>query len=126
MVATTQTAFPSIARRFTQEMVNLYGEVNEDRNLLHYEVEAARKAGFPAPLVHGAMVAALLSEACHRHYGKAWHTAGRLKITFVKPLFVGQIATTGANLSANGAALEVWCRNEAGEDVVVGEAACGA
>jgi acyl dehydratase len=117
-------AFPATRRRFTQEMVNAYGEVNEDRNLLHYEQAAAEQAGFPAPLVHGAMVAALLSEACRAHFGDAWLTAGRLQVAFVKPVFVGQTVTAGGKLRGDGAC-EVWCRNEAGDDVAVGEARCG-
>jgi acyl dehydratase len=124
--APAAAAFPALSRRFTQEMVNLYGEVNEDRNLIHYEAEAARKAGFPAPLVHGAMVAALLSEACRAHFGAAWNHAGRLRITFIKPLFVGQAATTGGESAADGQTIQVWCRNEAGEDVLVGQADCAA
>ena len=117
--------FPIIARQFTQPMVDRYGQVNEDNNRLHYEMEAARKAGFPAPLVHGAMVAALLSEACRAHFGDAWLTTGRLQISFIKPLFVGQVVTTGGEPAA-GATFHVWCRNEAGEDVVVGEGTCAA
>lgn len=117
-------AIPALTRRFTQEMVNAYGEVNEDRNLLHYDAAAARAAGFPAPLVHGAMVAALLSEACREAFGEAWLSRGRLKISFIKPLFVGQAVTTGGGAGAAGVH-PVWCRNEAGEDVIAGEAECG-
>ncbi len=117
------TAFPALRRRFTQEMVDAYGEVNEDRNLLHYEQAAAERAGFPAPLVHGAMVAALLSEACRGHFGAPWLTAGRLIVAFVKPLFVGQTVCTGGTPRADGGC-DLWCRNEAGEDVLVGEARC--
>ena len=117
------TPFPATSRRFTQEMVNAYGEVNEDRNLLHYEQAAAERAGFPAPLVHGAMVAALLSEACREHFGAAWLKAGRLRVMFVKPVFVGETVTSGGRAKSGGG-LEVWCRNDAGDDVVVGEAEC--
>lgn len=118
------TPFPATRRRFTQEMVDAYGEVNEDRNLLHYDRAAAERAGFPAPLVHGALLAALLSEACRAHFGASWLTAGRLKVAFVKPVFVGQTVATGGTTRADGG-WDVWCRNEAGENVVVGEARCG-
>ena len=122
----TAQDFPQLSRRFTQAMVNAYGEVNEDRNLIHYDLAAAKQAGFPAPLVHGAIAAALVSEACRTHFGPAWLAAGRLKVSFIKPLFVGQTATTGGRpLPGLGAPrYEVWCRNESGEDVVVGEAEC--
>jgi 3-methylfumaryl-CoA hydratase len=116
--------FPELSRRFTQGMVNLYGEVNEDRNMIHYDAAAAHKIGFPAPLVHGAMVAALLSEACRAYFGPAWNTHGKLRVVFIKPLFVGQAAHTGGKPSADGKLLHVWARNDGGEDVVVAEAEC--
>ena len=119
-----QGEFPVLRRRFSQPMVTAYGEVNEDRNMIHYDAAAARAAGFPAPLVHGAMAAALVSEACRAHFGPAWLSAGHLKLSFIKPLLVGQLATTGGRPRAGAPGYEVWCRNEAGEDVVVGEAEC--
>ena len=123
--------FPRLRRRFTQEMVNRYGRVNDDRNLLHYEAEAARRAGFPRPVVHGALVAALMSEACRDFFGRGWLEAGRLKVVFIKPVLVEEAVYTGAQIvertpEADGPRLrlEVWCQNEAGERVLTGEASC--
>jgi acyl dehydratase len=121
--------FPRLTRRFTQEHVNAYGALNEDRNLIHYDAEFARQAGFSAPLVHGAMVAALLGDACRDYFGAGWAAGGTLSVKFIRPVLVGQAVTTGGrpHPEADAAAgrflrLEVWCRNEAGEDVLVGEA----
>jgi|SRR5579863_9072743 acyl dehydratase len=124
-------AFPGLRRRFTQDMVNLYGRVNDDRNLIHYDQAAAEQAGFARPLVHGALVAALLSEACRDYFGRPWLDSGRLKVSFIKPLLVGQAVRTGATVAVRrpeGAGehveLDVWCRNEADEQVLVGQASC--
>jgi acyl dehydratase len=125
-------AFPRLRRRFTQAMVDRYGRVNEDHNLIHYEAAAAQRAGFPRPVVHGAMVAALVSEACRDYFGKAWLDSGRLKVAFIKPVLVEEavrtmatvadIVSTGHTPVVN---LEVWCENEAGEQVLAGSASCG-
>jgi acyl dehydratase len=121
--------FPRLRRRFTQDMVDRYGRVNEDRNLIHYDAEAARRAGFERPVVHGAIVAALLSEACRDFFGRGWLESGRLKLAFIKPVLVDQAVTTGARIvggtprdADRRIMLEVWCQNEAGERVVAGEA----
>ena len=42
-----QSEFPRIERVITPEMVRRYGEVNGDRNMIHYDDQAARAAGFP-------------------------------------------------------------------------------
>lgn len=121
--------FPRLRRRFTQDMVNRYGRVNEDRNLIHYDAQAAERAGFARPVVHGAIVAALLSEACRDFFGRGWLESGRLKVAFIKPVLVDQVVTTGAHFVGDARrvpgrrlTLEVWCQNEAGEHVVAGEA----
>lgn len=131
MIPVTPAVFPHLHRRFTQDMVNRYGRVNDDRNLIHYDTAAARRAGFPRPIVHGALVAALLNEACRDYFGQAWIQGGRLKIAFIKPVLVEQVVVTNAQALEGvpgsqrlPTRLEVWCENEAGERVIVGEAAC--
>jgi enoyl-CoA hydratase len=124
-------AFPRLRRRFTQAMVNRYGRVNEDRNLIHYDAAAAERAGFPRPVVHGALVAALLSEACRDYFGRRWMEQGSLKIAFIRPVLVEQAVQTGAAIVAEHAdgrarrvELDVWCQNDSGERVVAGQASC--
>jgi acyl dehydratase len=124
--------FPRLSRRWAQASVDAYGRVNDDRNLIHYDAAAARRAGFLRPVVHGAIVAALLSEACRECFGAGWFESGQFKVSFIRPVLVDQEVTTAGRLleayPAAGAAgkrrlrFEVWCENEAGEQVVVGEA----
>lgn len=131
MTPSTPPVFPRLRRRFTQDMVNRYGRVNDDRNLIHYEMEAAQRAGFTRPVVHGALVAALVSEACRDYFGRNWIDGGRLKVAFIKPVLVEQAVTTGAQVmdrvpesGSERVRLAVWCENELGERVLAGEAAC--
>jgi acyl dehydratase len=124
-------AFPALRRRFSQDMVNRYGRVNDDRNLIHYEAAAAQRAGFARPVVHGALVAALLSEACRDFFGRPWMEQGRLRVAFIRPVLVEQAVQTGAAVVSERpegpgrrVELDVWCQNEAGERVVAGQASC--
>jgi acyl dehydratase len=121
--------FPTPVRTFTPEMVALYGRVNGDRNMIHYDAEAAKAAGFPRPIVHGALVIAFLTQACRDYWGSGWFTTGRLSIRLLRPSFVGEAVTVGGQQRAveevdggTRIAFDVWCSNEGGEKVVAGEA----
>ena len=90
-----------------------------------------QKAGFPRPVVHGALVAALISEACRDYFGRAWLESGQLKVAFIKPLLVEQAVRTGASvievspgLNGSRVVLNVWCENEGGDQVLAGSAVC--
>ena len=121
-----EESFPQLRRTITAEMVTLYGRVNNDRNMIHYDDAAARAAGFPRAVAHGAITAAVLSDACRRHFGPDWNARGRLSVKFIKPLLVNDaVSTHGLPREAEGGpagAWEVWCENGAGEKVLAGEA----
>ena len=121
--------FPSLRRPITADMVRLYAKVNGDRNMIHYDDDVARAAGFPRAIVHGAITAAVISEACREHFGPSWIGGGRLAVKFIKPLLVGENISTHGRLTGEAVdgdvrreTWEVWCQNEAGERVLVGEA----
>jgi acyl dehydratase len=116
--------FPRLTRRITADMVRAYGRVNGDRNMIHYDAAAARAAGYADTVVHGAITAAILGEACHRHFGADWPLRGELRLTFIQPLYVGDSVTTcAAGQPEDGSALAVWCENGTGERIAVGMAA---
>lgn len=50
-----------ITRRFTQSDINTFSELVGDRNPIHLNPEAAKKAGFPNTICHGMLVASLFS-----------------------------------------------------------------
>ena len=122
-----ECAFPRIERAITRGMVKRYGEINGDRNMIHYDDQAARAAGFPRAVAHGAITAAVLSEACRGRFGAAWIGQGRLEVKFVAPFLVGDTLTTHGRRTAAEPAdgretWEVWCENGAGERVLAGVA----
>ena len=113
----------------TPEMVALYGRVQGDRNMIHYDEAAARAAGFPRPIAHGALAVAVLTQACRDYWGSAWFTTGRLAIRLLRPSFVGEAVTVSGEQRVveelDGGArvtVDVWCTNERGEKVLAGEA----
>ena len=122
-------AFPAFAAPSPPAWSGYYCKVNGDSNMIHYDDETARAAGFPGAIVHGAITAAVISEACREHFGPSWIDRGRLAVKFVKPLLVGENISTHGRLTGEEAdgdmrreTWEVWCQNEAGERVLVGEA----
>ena len=121
-------AFPTVSREITREMVALYGKVNGDRNLIHYDDAVAQAAGFPRAIAHGAMTAAVISEACREFFGPAWIDGGRLNVKFIGPLLVGDTVSAHGEVTAREPApdgervtVNVWCES-AGEKILVGEA----
>ncbi len=80
-----ELAFPPI----TAEMTKCYGEVNNDANAIHYDASAAAAAGFQAPVVHGAITAAIVHRALTSTFGEAWSENGSLDLRFLKPVWVG-------------------------------------
>lgn len=121
---TAAADFPRVTRRITADMVSAYGRVNGDRNMIHYDAAAAQAAGYADTVVHGAITAAILGEACHRHFSADWPRRGALRLTFIQPLYVGDSVTTCAAPDPAGdeTTLAVWCENGAGERIAVGTA----
>lgn len=121
--------FPTIRQTFTAEMVGLYGQVNGDRNMIHYDEAAARAAGFPRPIAHGALAVAVVTQACRDYWGSAWFTTGRLAIRLLRPSFVGEAVTVGGKQTSvdeldggKRVTFDVWCANEGGEKILTGQA----
>lgn len=122
-------AYEEPALQVTSRMTQAYGEVNSDSNAIHYDEDAARRAGFPAPLVHGAIVAAYVHRALERVFGRGWLRAGRLDLRFRSPVYVGESLagrTVIENIvNENGRTLAtatVSCRTDDGREVVTGRA----
>jgi acyl dehydratase len=121
--------FPTIRQTFTAEMVGLFGQVNGDRNMIHYDEAAAQAAGFPRPIAHGALAVAVVTQACRDYWGSAWFTTGRLAIRLLRPSFVGEAVTVGGKQTSveeldggKRVTFDVWAANEGGEKILTGQA----
>jgi len=89
----------------TQEMIDGYGRINGDNDIIHYDHEYALKRGFRGTLLHGPHMSAFAADLGARRFGKDWHTHGRLHTKWVGPVcpgdeFVAELADDGT-LSAH-------------------------
>jgi len=80
---------PSMEKRIlvTQEMIDNYGKLNGDNDIIHYDVEYAKKRGYRDTLAHGPMVMGYAAELAARKYGKEWHLRGSIEVKFVAPTY---------------------------------------
>ncbi len=74
----------------TQEMIDQYGRLNGDNDIIHYDAEYARQRGYKDTLAHGPMVMGYAAELAARKYGAAWHTHGSIDVKFVAPTYPGE------------------------------------
>jgi acyl dehydratase len=69
----------------TQSMIDGYGRINGDNDIVHYDHEFARSRGFRGTLLHGPHMTALAADLGARRYGKDWLYRGRLRTKWVGP-----------------------------------------
>jgi 3-hydroxybutyryl-CoA dehydratase len=77
----------------TQDVINRYGELNGDNDIIHYDAEYARARGFKAPIAHGLMVQGYASDLAIAKYGNEWFTRGYLEVKFVGPFYPDETVT---------------------------------
>lgn len=116
-----------IADKFiTQEQINQYAEVSDDRNPLHIDQEFAKTTTFKGTIAHGLLSAAFLNEMMVKYFGTYWETTGDISITFLYPVRPGDtIKTKGKiiNIDTTGrVTIELQCVNQDNKKVIVGQA----
>ena len=96
---------------------------------IHTDPEDGRRHGQPDAVVQGLCSAAYLSELCANFFGPVWLTTGRFSTAFIRPVIVRDIITAAGlvkRLEDEGGRkrlwLDVWCKNQRGELVTVGQA----
>lgn len=98
------------------------------RKGIHDDQEAARRAGFGAPIAAGEQTYAVLASFLADRFGMGFLRGGRLEVSFVKPVLFGDTLTCHARATneRDGAReLEVWVANQRGERVATGTARVG-
>lgn len=73
----------------TQEMIDRYGEINGDRDIIHYDHEYALERGFQGTLAHGLMIQGFANDVACRMYGAEWFSRGLIDVKFVGPTYPG-------------------------------------
>jgi acyl dehydratase len=123
------TALPSLSKDICQSMIDRYGRVNGDSNLMHYDRAFARARGYRDAIAHGLMTFAFVSEMLGRYFGPCWTRGGKVRVKFIAPVYPGDTITTGGRVTGSQAEgdrqrliVDVWCENQEGQPVLVGEA----
>jgi len=122
-------ALPVFVRRVTQPDINRYADASGDYNPIHIDEVFAATTPLGGTIAHGMLVLAFVSEMLARTFGEAWDESGRLSVKFRSPTRPGDTLTVSGqvdSLQAEGdivwATCALWCRNQADEAVVSGEA----
>jgi hypothetical protein len=95
------------------------------RTNIHNDDEAARKAGFRAPIAAGEHTYALMANFLYEIFGEKLMRGGSIDAALIKPVFYGDRLTMHARATEESAAhtqFEVWTENDRGERVLAGSA----
>ena len=115
----------------SQALIDWYGRLNGDHDVVHYDPDYAAALGYRAPIDHGLMHAAYASELLCQAFGLRWLTGGRYAVKWVAPVYPGEvlfpIAEVGEPTTDEGSAparlpLVVRIENDDGVTVMVGDA----
>jgi acyl dehydratase len=98
------------------------------RGNIHDDNDAARKAGFVAPIAGGEQTIAVVAQFLADHFGIRFVRGGRIEVSLTKPVLYGDTLTSHAkivsvNPDANRAELQIHVDNQRGEPVLIGAAA---
>ncbi len=108
---------------------NRYVTGGRDTKNIHTDDEVARKAGLPRAVATGRHPVSFISELMVDHLGMGFVAGGALEVSFVKPIFPGDVLTLSATLrektSEGGATrcvFDVSLLNQEGTAVTLGTA----
>ena len=98
---------------------------------LHTDLAAANAAGLSDVVVSGTQWEGYLVGLMVELFGSEWFGGGSLDIKIPRSVKIGEVIQPKARLQARTPEadgtqvdLEVWCENEAGQQVLVGTASC--
>jgi 3-hydroxybutyryl-CoA dehydratase len=69
----------------TQPIIDRYGVINGDNDIIHYDHDYAVQRGFRGPIAHGLMVMGYAVEMAVRKWGKDFYHKGEIDVRFVGP-----------------------------------------
>ncbi|HLZ71366.1 MAG TPA: MaoC family dehydratase [Dehalococcoidia bacterium] len=113
----------------SQALIDWYGRLNGDHDVVHYDAPYAAALGYRAPIDHGLMHAAYASELLCQAFGMRWLAGGRYSVKWTAPVYpddvlfpIAEVAEADGAAAVDRLALEVRCENAQGQAVMVGEA----
>ena len=118
---------PALTKTIAQRQIDCYSGVRP--HSIHTDPEWARQKGFKAPLAQGMMSTAYVAELMVKLVGAGFVRGGRMSVSFIKPVFVGDTLTVRGRVKSREAegsrtrvTVEVWCENQDGVKTMVGTA----
>ncbi|MCP4298548.1 MAG: MaoC family dehydratase [Proteobacteria bacterium] len=117
----------SLVKTFTAEEIENFAQICLDKNPIHLSTEAAQASGFKGKIVHGVLVASLISGIL----GDQMPGPGTIylgnQVSFKSPLLVGDEVTATVKVikireDKPIATLETICTNRDGDVILEGEA----
>jgi 3-hydroxybutyryl-CoA dehydratase len=117
----------SARRRFEDTDVRRFAELSGDFNELHVDEAAAARSRFGRRLVHGMLTASLFTRLLGMELPGRGVIYMSQTLRFTAPVFVGDeveavVEVTAVDVARRRLTLSTVCRNERGQEVVVGEA----
>ncbi len=120
---------PKVEKLVTQNQIEKYAHASGDFNPVHLNQDFAASTPFGKTIAHGMLILAFLSEMMTQAFKEDWLNSGRLKVRFKAPVYPDDRVTTYGTIKeiqragdVSYAACVVGCKNQKGEDVIVGEA----
>ena len=75
----------------TQEMIDRYGRLNGDNDIIHYDHHYAVARGFRGTLNHGMMTLGYIAELGARKTGRDWFFRCALNVKWIDPVCPGDV-----------------------------------
>jgi len=96
------------------------------RRSIHDDKNAARDAGFVAPIAAGEQTIAVMAQFLADNFGMRFVRGGRIEVALTKPVLFGDTLTSRARVErivdSERAELKIRVENQRGEEVLVGSA----
>ena len=96
------------------------------RRSIHDDKDAARDAGFVAPIAAGEQTIAVIAQFLADNFGMRFVRGGRIEVSLTKPVLFGDALTSRARVERivddERAELKIRVENQRGEEVLVGSA----
>ncbi len=84
----------------TQAMIDRYGRINGDNDIIHYDHDYAVQRGFRGTLAHGLHMTAYAAEVAARLHGRDWYYRGEIATKWIGPTCPGD--TVEVAIAADG------------------------
>lgn len=115
------------SKTITDADVTLFVAVSGDTNPFHVDAEFAAQTRFGRRLVHGMLTASFISTVIGTKIPGTGVLYLGQTLRFTEPVFIGDTVTARATITAYDSSrgrmtLATTCRNQHGDDVLVGEA----